>query len=109
MTKKILKIWGVILVSIVAVIALLITLNVYSSNTPQEESDLSLWALVNEMDWLRTIKQECLDNLNYLDTIKQAKWYTWYCDSRDEQIKWLRAEINRLQHKDYEDLKDLGL
>ena len=107
MTKKILKIWGVILVSIVAVIALLITLNVYSSNTADKESDLSLWALVNEMDWLRTIKQECLDNLNYLDTIKQAKWYTWYCDSWDEQIKWLRAEINKLQHKDYEDL--LGL
>lgn len=103
MTKKL----RVILVSIVAVIALLITVNVYSSNTPKEKSDLSLWNLVNEMDWLRTIKQECLDNLNYIDTIKQAKWYTWYCDSWDWEIIELRWVINELQHKDYEDLVGL--
>ena len=103
MTKKL----RVMLVSFVIVIVLMIAYAMWTNNSKENNSDKSLWNLVNEMNWLRDIKQECLDNLNYLDTIKQAKWYTWYCDSRDEEIKWLRTEINKLQHKDYEDLMGL--
>ena len=69
-------------------------------NTPSE----SLWTLVDRMDWLRSLKEECVNNLNIVDSAKFLKGYTWYCDSWDNEIVELRNQINDLQKKDYEGL-----
>lgn len=88
----------------IIVCTLAITLWVLANNTPQPQQDKSIWALMNEMDWLRDLKQECADNLGIKDSAKFLKWYSWYCDSRDTQIKELRSQINELGKKDYEGL-----
>lgn len=100
MTKKL----RIILVSIVAVLAILIGYTVYANNNPQTTDNKSLWDLVNEMDWLRDLKEECANNLWIKDSAKFLKWYSWYCDSRDNEIIELRNQINQLQKKDYEGL-----
>lgn len=100
MTKKL----RVILVSIVAVLAILIGYTVYANKTPQEKPDNSLWTLVDRMDWLRTLKEECVNNLNITDSAKFLKGYTGYCDSWDAEIIELRNQINLMSKKDYEGL-----
>ena len=100
MTKKL----RVILVSIVAVIALLIGYAVYANKIPQEKSETSLGTLVDRMDWLRSLKEECVNNLNIADSAKFLKWYTGYCDSWDAEIIELRNQINLMSKKDYEGL-----
>jgi hypothetical protein len=101
MTKKL----RVILVSIVAVLAILIGYTVYANKTPQEKSDNSLWTLVDRMDWLRTLKEECVNNLDIIDSAKFLKWESWYCDSRDAEIIELRNQISVESKKDYEGLR----
>lgn len=100
MTKKL----RIILVSIVAVLAILIGYTVYANNNPQTTDNKTLWDLVNEMDWLRDLKEECANNLWIADSAKFLQWYTWYCDSWDNEIIELRNQINQLQRKDYEGL-----
>lgn len=103
MTKNILKIIG----TIVAIIILTVAITVRSNNLPSEEenkSDLTLGQLVDRMDGLRDLKEECVNNLNIVDSAKFLKGYTWYCDSWDGEIIELRDQINKMQKKDYEGL-----
>ena len=102
MTKKTLK----IVVSIVAFIALFIALVVRANKTPTQEINKSetVWQLVDKMDALRDLKNECANNLWIKDSAKFLQGYTWYCDSRDAEIIELRNQINQLQKKDYEGL-----
>jgi len=102
MTKKTLK----IIVSIVAFIALFIALVVRANKTPTQEINKAetLWQLVDKMDALRDLKNECANNLWIKDSAKFLQGYTWYCDSRDAEIIELRNQINQLQKKDYEGL-----
>ena len=102
MTKKTLK----IVVSIVAFIALFIALVVRANKTPVQEINKAetLWQLVDKMDSLRDLKNECANNLWIKDSAKFLQGYTWYCDSRDAEIIELRNQINQLQKKDYEGL-----
>ncbi len=102
MTKKTLK----IVVSIVAFIALFIALVVRANKTPTQEINKAetLWSLVDKMDSLRDLKEECANNLWIADSAKFLQGYTWYCDSRDAEIIELRNQINQLQKKDYEGL-----
>ena len=80
MTKKTLK----IVVSIVAFIALFIALVVRANKTPtQEINKLKHFdSLVDKMDSLRDLKNECANNLWIKDSAKFLQGYTWYCDSR---------------------------
>lgn len=102
MTKKTLK----IIVSIVAFIALFIALVVRANKTPTQEINKAetLWQLVDKMDSLRDLKNECANNLWIKDSAKFLQGYTWYCDSRDAEIIELRNQINKMQKKDYEGL-----
>ena len=102
MTKKTLK----IVVSIVAFIALFIALVVRANKTPTQEINKAetLWQLVDKMDSLRDLKNECANNLWIKDSAKFLQGYTWYCDRRDAEIIELRNQINQLQKKDYEGL-----
>lgn len=102
MTKKTLK----IVVSIVAFIALFIALVVRANKTPTQEINKAetLWQLVDKMDSLRDLKNECANNLWIKDSAKFLQGYTWYCDSRDAEIIELRNQINKMQKKDYEGL-----
>lgn len=102
MTKKTLK----IVVSIVAFIALFIALVVRANKTPTQEINKAetLWQLVDKMDSLRDLKNECANNLWIKDSAKFLQGYTWYCDSRDAEIIELRNQINLMQKKDYEGL-----
>ena len=102
MTKKTLK----IVVSIVAFIALFIALVVRANKTPTQEINKAetLWQLVDKMDALRDLKNECANNLWIKDSAKFLQGYTWYCDSRDAEIIELRNQINKMQKKDYEGL-----
>lgn len=102
MTKKTLK----IVVSIVAFIALFIALVVRANKTPTQEINKAetLWQLVDKMDSLRDLKEECANNLWIKDSAKFLQGYTWYCDSRDAEIIELRNQINKMQKKDYEGL-----
>ena len=102
MTKKRLK----IVVSIVAFIALFIALVVRANKTPTQQINKAetLWQLVDKMDSLRDLKEECANNLWIKDSAKFLQGYTWYCDSWDAEIIELRNQINQLQKKDYEGL-----
>ena len=102
MTKKTLK----IVVSIVAFIALFIALVVRANKTPTQEINKTetLWQLVDKMDSLRDLKEECANNLWIKDSAKFLQGYTWYCDSWDAEIIELRNQINKMQKKDYEGL-----
>jgi hypothetical protein len=80
---------------------------VWSNNLPSEEenkSDFTLGQLVDRMDWLRDLKEECVNNLNIVDSAKFLKGYTWYCDSWDGEIIELRNQIALMSKKDYEGL-----
>ena len=103
MTKKL----RVILVSIVAVLLLLFGYTVYANKIPAKEENKAetLWQLVDKMDSLRTLKEECVNNLNIVDSAKFLKWYSGYCDSRDAEIIELREKVNHLSKKDYEGLE----
>lgn len=102
MTKKTLK----IVVSIVAFIALFIALVVRANKTPTQQINKAetVWQLVDKMDSLRDLKNECANNLWIKDSAKFLQGYTWYCDSRDAEIIELRNQINKMQKKDYEGL-----
>lgn len=102
MTKKTLK----IVVSIVAFIALFIALVVRANKTPTQEINKAetVWQLVDKMDALRDLKNECANNLWIKDSAKFLQGYTWYCDSWDAEIIELRNQINKMQKKDYEGL-----
>ena len=102
MTKKTLK----IVVSIVAFVALFIALVVRANKTPTKEINKAetLWQLVDKMDSLRDLKEECANNLWIKDSAKFLQGYTWYCDSWDAEIIELRNQINKMQKKDYEGL-----
>jgi len=103
MTKK----TAIIIGSIVLFIWILITLYAKSYNSQPEENNKSVWQIIDEMNWLRDLKQECSDNLNIEDSAKFLKWMTWYCDSWDEEINSLRKQANEMQKKWYE--KAMGL
>lgn len=98
MTKNIIKLWAIIL----WVIALTVAIVVIA--IPKEEQVRTLWTLVDEMDALRDLKEECANNLWIKDSAKFLQGYTWYCDSWDNEIVELRNQINELQKKDYEGL-----
>lgn len=101
MTKK----QRVIVLGIVVVVALLFTLIAQSNKIPQEKSEVTLGTLVDRMDWLRTLKEECVNNLNIADSARFLKWYTGYCDSWDAEITELRDQISVMSKKDYEGLR----
>ena len=98
MTKRILKIWAIAL----WVIALTVAVVVMA--LPSEKKEPTLWNLVDQMDALRDLKEECANNLGIKDSAKFLKWMTWYCDSWDAEIIELRNQINEKQKKDYEGL-----
>jgi hypothetical protein len=98
MTKNIIKLWAIILWIIALTVAVVVIA------TPKQEQVRTLWTLVDEMDALRDLKEECTNNLNIVDSAKFLKGYTWYCDSWDNEIIELRNKINELSKKDYEGL-----
>ena len=106
MTKRIIKLVGVILITIVAVLILLTAYTAWANKTAEQENNKAetLWQLVDKMDSLRDLKAECADNLWIKDSAKFLQGYTWYCDSRDAEIIELRNQINSLSKKDYEGL-----
>ena len=106
MTKRIIKLVGVILITIVAVLILLTAYTAWMNDTADKENNKAetLWQLVDKMDSLRSLKEECADNLWIADSARFLQGYTWYCDSRDVEIIELRNQINELQKKDYEGL-----
>ena len=103
MTKKILKLWAIIL----WLMALTVAVVVIATPKSETNTEKTLWQLVDEMDWLRDLKEECANNLNITDSAKFLKWYTGYCDSWDNEIIELRWIINEKQKKDYEGLMGL--
>lgn len=103
MTKK----TAVILSSIVLIMSVIATIWALANNSQTEENNKSVWQIIDEINWLRDLKQECSDNLNIIDSAKFLKGYSWYCDSWDEEIKSLREQANEMQKKEYE--KALGL
>ena len=92
--------------SIVIIVALMFTLIAHSNKIPQQENNKpeTIWGLVDKMDSLRDLKNECANNLWIKDSAKFLQGYTWYCDSRDAEIIELRNQINKMQKKDYEGL-----
>ena len=106
MTKRIIKLVGVIPITIVAILILITAYSVWANKTAIEENNKAetLWQLVDKMDSLRDLKAECADNLWIKDSAKFLQGYTWYCDSRDAEIIELRNQINSLSKKDYEGL-----
>ena len=98
MTKNIIKLWAIILWIIALTVAVVVVA------TPKEEQVRTLWTLVDEMDALRDLKEECANNLWIKDSAKFLQGYTWYCDSWDNEIVKLRNQINELSKKDYEGL-----
>ena len=106
MTKRIIKLLWVILITIVAILILLTAYTAWANKTAEEEINKpeTLWNLVDKMDSLRDLKEECANNLWIKDSAKFLQGYTWYCDSRDAEIIELRKQINQLQKKDYEGL-----
>lgn len=103
MTKK----QRVILICIIAVIAVLFTLVAQSNKIPQSENNKpeTVGQLMDKMDSLRTLKEECVNNLNIADSARFLKGYTGYCDSWDAEIVELRDQISVLSKKDYEGLR----
>ena len=103
MTKK----QRVILIGIVAVLAILFTLTAQSNKIPQSEKNeaVTVWQLMDKMDSLRTLKEECVNNLNIADSARFLKGYTGYCDSWDAEITELRDQISVMSKKDYEGLR----
>jgi hypothetical protein len=104
MTRKIIKLLWVIAVLIVVVLILITAYTVWANKTTDNVINESLWTLVDRMDWLRDLKQECADNLGIKDSAKFLKWYSGYCDSWDNEIIELRDKINQISKKDYEGL-----
>lgn len=106
MTKRIIKLLWVILITIVAILILLTAYTAWANKTAEQENNKAetLWQLVDKMDSLRDLKEECADNLWIKDSAKFLKGYTWYCDSWDAEIIELRNQINSLSKKDYEGL-----
>lgn len=98
MTKNIIKLWAIILWIIALTVAVVVIA------TPKEEQVRTLWTLVDEMDALRDLKEECANNLWIKESAKFLQGYTWYCDSWDNEIVELRNQINELSKKDYEGL-----
>lgn len=92
--------------SIVIIVALMFTLIAHSNKIPQQENNKSetIWQLVDHMDSLRSLKEECVNDLNIVDSAKFLKGYTWYCDSWDAEITELRDQISLMSKKDYEGL-----
>lgn len=105
MTKKL----RVILVSIVAVILLMIGYAVCANKIPQQENNKpeTVWQLMDKMDSLRTLKNECVNNLNIVDSAKFLQGYTWYCDNWDAEITELRDQISLMSKKEYETARGL--
>ena len=102
MTKKQVK----ILVGIVIIVALILMLVAQSNKIPQKEVNKpqTIWELMDNMDSLRTLKEECVNNLNIIDSAKFLRGETWYCDEWDAEIKELRNQISLMSKKDYEGL-----
>ena len=106
MTKRIIKLVGVILITIVAVLILVTAYTVWANKTAEQENNKAetLWQLVDKMDSLRDLKEECANNLWIADSARFLQGYTWYCDSWDAEIIELREKINQLSKKSYEGL-----
>ena len=66
-----------------------------------------IWAIANELNWQRTLKQECLDNLTYEETRQSILWFTKPCVQYDERIMELKANLDSYLIKDY--MKPAGL
>jgi hypothetical protein len=66
-----------------------------------------LWAIANELNWQRTLKQKCLDNLTYEESRQSILWFTKPCVQYDERIMELKAELDSYLVKDY--MKPAGL
>lgn len=92
--------------SIVIIVALMFTLIAHSNKIPQQENNKheTIWQLVDKMDSLRSLKEECVNDLNIVDSAKFLEGYTWYCDSWDAEITELRDQISLMSKKDYEGL-----
>ena len=85
----------------------LITVGVRAYNTAPSTDNKTVGQIIDEMNSLRDLKQECSDNLNIEDSAKFLQSMPWYCDSWDKEIEALRKQANTMQVKWYE--KALGL
>ena len=105
MTKKL----RIILISIVVIICLTVAYSMQLNNsTPSDVNEpKTIWQLVDNMDYLRTLKNECVNNLNIVDSAKFLQGYTWYCDSWDAEIIELRDQISKMSKKEYETARGL--
>ena len=101
MTKK----QRLMLGSTVIICVLAITLWVFAKDTQPKENNKSIWQLMNEMDWLRDLKEECANGLWIKDSAHFLRGDSWYCDSWDNEIIELRNQISELWKKDYEGLR----
>lgn len=105
MTKKL----RIILVTIVVIICLTVVYSVQLNNsTPSDTNEpKTIWELMDNMDFLRNLKNECVNNLNIVDSAKFLQGYTWYCDSWDAEIIELRNQISEMSKKEYETARGL--
>ena len=86
---------------------ILIGVGVRANNNAPSDNWKTVGQIIDEMNSLRDLKQECSDNLNIVDSAKFLQSMPWYCDSWDKEIEALRKQANTMQVKWYE--KALGL
>ena len=101
--KKI-RIISIVIMAIVVIAFILLVLFTPPKVIAEENKSQTIWQLTTQMDELRTIKEECADNLWIADSARFLKGMTWYCDSWDEEIISLRNQISELSKKSYEGL-----
>ena len=79
-----------------------------NNSTPSDTSEpKTIWQLMDNMDFLRNLKNECVNNLNIVDSAKFLQGYIWYCDSWDSEIIELRDQISEMSKKEYETARGL--
>lgn len=86
---------------------ILIGVGVRANNNAPSDNWKTVGQIIDEMNSLRDLKQECSDNLNIVDSAKFLQGMTWYCDSWDEEIIALREEAKVMQEKGYEKARGL--
>jgi cell division protein FtsL len=102
MTKKtILKILTGIAVAVIIVVLSRIWYMTTRADA-QVSGTTTIGELSTELDYYKTVKNECLNELTFLQSVEHAKGVAKFCFEWDEQIISLREQITALSEKDYE-------